>query len=168
LGSASFVAADGVAVGALAAVNSFGSPFLPGTRVFWAWADEIAGEFGGARPPADWRGPEGFPPDTKIGAAAAGANTTLALVATDAALTPSQARRLAVMAQDGLARALRPVHGPTDGDVVFALSTAPPADNDGPAYAPVYGDDPLALTRLGDLAAACVARAVARGVHLAA
>ena len=51
------------------------------------------------------------------------ANTTIACVATDAALTPAQARRVAIMAQDGLARAIRPIHAPFYGDVVFALST---------------------------------------------
>jgi L-aminopeptidase/D-esterase-like protein len=76
------------------------------------------------------------------------------VVATDAILTKAQAKRLAVMAQSGLSRAIYPVHSPLDGDVVFAASTArrPLAD----AY--------LALTRLGTIAANVVARAVARGV----
>ena len=52
-----------------------------------------------------------------------GANTTIGVVATDAVLTPADARRLAIMAQDGLARALRPVHTPFDGDTVFVLAT---------------------------------------------
>ena len=77
------------------------------------------------------------------------------MVATNSALTQPQAKRLSIMAQDGLARAIRPIHTPFDGDVVFALSTAgapPPADE-------------FALARLGSLAADCLARAVARGVH---
>ncbi|WP_308238011.1 P1 family peptidase [Phenylobacterium sp. J426] len=79
-------------------------------------------------------------------------------MATDAVLTPAQAKRLAVMAQDGLARAIRPVHAPFDGDIVFALSTGrrrleAPAD--------------LTVARLGALAADTLARAVARGVHAA-
>jgi L-aminopeptidase/D-esterase-like protein len=80
------------------------------------------------------------------------------VVATDAILTKAQAKRLAVMAQSGLSRAIYPVHSPLDGDVVFAASTArrPLAD----AY--------LALTRLGTIAANVVARAVARGVFEAA
>ena len=77
-------------------------------------------------------------------------------MATDAALTPAQARRVAIMAQDGLARAIRPVHAPFDGDVVFALSTGRR-----PLRAPIE----LTLTRLGALAADCLARAVARGVY---
>jgi L-aminopeptidase/D-esterase-like protein len=84
-----------------------------------------------------------------------GANTTIACVATDAILTPAQARRLAVMAQDGFARAIRPVHAPFDGDVVFALSTG---------RRPLGPDEVFTLTRLGAIAADVVARAVARGV----
>ena len=82
-------------------------------------------------------------------------NTTLAVVATDATLTPVQARRLAIMAQDGLARAIRPVHTPFDGDTVFAVSTAKHA----------LSDPAADITRLGLLAADCLARAVARGVY---
>ena len=86
-------------------------------------------------------------------------NTTIAVVATDAALTPAQARRLAIMAQDGLARAIRPVHTPFDGDVVFALSTsARPLPESGAE---------LALAALGSACADTLARAVARGVHAA-
>ena len=87
------------------------------------------------------------------------ANTTIACVATDAALTPAEAKRVAQMASAGLARAIRPVFAPFDGDVVFALSTA---QRETP--------EPRALTiaRLGALAADCLTRAVARGVHAAA
>ena len=82
-------------------------------------------------------------------------STTLAVVATDAALTKSQAKRFAVMAQDGLARALYPVHTPLDGDVVFAVSTG----------ARPLADPTLALSALGATAANVLARAVARGVY---
>jgi D-aminopeptidase len=85
---------------------------------------------------------------------AAPQNTNIAIVATDAALTKAQAKRVAVMAQDGLARALRPVHAAMDGDVVFAAAT-------GRAEGPV---DPIALTQIGAVAADCLARAVARAV----
>jgi L-aminopeptidase/D-esterase-like protein len=156
VGSASVVTADGFTVGALVAVNSFGSVVAPGGRAFWAAPYEIDGEFGGL-PLGDARaGPDDWglaKADPKMGA-----NTTIACVATDAVLTPAQARRLALMAQDGLARAIRPAHAPFDGDVVFALSTGrraltEPAD--------------FTLTRLGALAADCLARAVARGVFTA-
>ena len=82
-----------------------------------------------------------------------GANTTIAVVATDAALDKGGCRRLAIMAQDGLARAIRPVHTPFDGDTVFALATGA-----GPQV------EPAALTRLGHAAADCLARAVMRAV----
>ena len=71
------------------------------------------------------------------------------------ALTPAQAKRVAVMAQDGLARAIRPVHAPFDGDVVFALSTA---------RQPMPEAADYTVARLGALAADCLARAVARAV----
>ena len=83
-------------------------------------------------------------------------NTTIACVATDIALTPAQARRVAIMAQDGLARAIRPVHAPFDGDVVFALSTA---------RRPLPEAADFAVARIGALAADVLARAVARGVY---
>jgi len=86
---------------------------------------------------------------------APGESTTLAVVATDAGLTKTQAKRLAIMAQDGLARAVRPVHTPLDGDVVFAAATGavPLAD-------PIVG-----LAQLGAAAADVLARAVARAMY---
>ena len=156
-GSASIVTEDGLTVGAIVAVNSFGSVVAGDGRTFWAAPYEIDGEFGGLGPAGltaaadDW-GLAKLAPQIR-------ANTTIAAVATDVALTPAQARRLAVMAQDGLARAIRPVHTPFDGDVVFALSTA---------RKPLPAPEPLALARLGALAADCLARAIARAVHEAA
>lgn len=88
-----------------------------------------------------------------------GTNTTIGAVATDAPLTKAQAQKLAQMAQDGLARAIRPIHTPFDGDTLFALSTA------GPEQAAVA---PLDLAVLGTLAADCVVRAVRRAAGLAA
>ncbi|NBC19768.1 MAG: peptidase T4 [Alphaproteobacteria bacterium] len=152
-GTASIQSADGLGIGALVAVNCFGSVTLPGTDCFWAWPYEIAGEFGGRRPPPDYR----TDPDD-WGAAkfnpAAGMNTTIACLATNAALTASDAQRVADMALAGLARAIRPVFSPVDGDTVFVISTSGPAG----------GTDPLTLTRLGELAASTLARAIARGV----
>jgi L-aminopeptidase/D-esterase-like protein len=154
VGSASAVTADGFTIGALAAVNSFGSVLAPGGWAFWAAPYEIAGEFGGLplggirAGHEDWGLAKRDP--------RAGANTTLACVATDAILTPAQARRVAIMAQDGLARAIRPVHAPFDGDVVFALATG---------RRPLGGQEAFTLTRLGSAAADCLARAVARGVY---
>jgi len=157
LGSASVVGEQGFTVGAIVAVNSYGAALAPGGRAFWAAPYEIGAEFGGlgsaslAAAPDDWglaKGP----------AAAGRVNTTIACVATDAALTPAEAKRLAIMAQDGLARALRPAHTPFDGDVVFALATGKL-----PLAAPRLG----VVARLGSLAADCLARAIARGVYAA-
>jgi len=106
-------------------------------------------ELGGQRPPDKIGDLNEFPPSEPL------QNTTLAVVATDAALTREQALRVAIMAQDGLARAIRPVHAPMDGDTVFVLSTA----------ARPFEPNPADLTRLGSLAADCVARAVMRGVY---
>lgn len=157
LGSASFVTDDGLIVGALVAVNSFGSVRRPGSRAFWAAPFELDGEFGGAVANEPGGGVADWPPDTKIASAATRANTTIGVVAVNAALTQAGARRLAIMAQDGLARAIRPAHGPTDGDVIFTL-----------ALGPQPAEDPLALTRLGLIAADCVARAIARAIYEAA
>lgn len=154
LGTASEVTDDNMTVGAIAAVNARGSAVIPGSAAFWAWPFEQDGEFGGVAPPA------GAPADLSVdladdGGAPAGANTTLAIVATDAVLTKAQAKRVAVMAQSGFARALRPVHTPFDGDVVFALSTGQRELRD-----PVVD-----VAKLGVAAADCVARAIARGVY---
>jgi L-aminopeptidase/D-esterase-like protein len=145
----------GVTVAALVAVNSIGSVRHPGTRAFYAWPFEKAGEFGGARPWDDGA-PAPLSVDTLGATKTPGVRqaTTLVAVATDAALTVDQCKRLAIMSQDGLARAIRPVHTPYDGDVVFALSSG----RRGGAV------DALTLTLIGSAAADCVSRAISRGV----
>ena len=156
LGSASAQTEGGVTVGALAVVNAVGSATVGDGPWFWAAPFETANEFGG-------RGlPSAFTADMlrarlKGGPAAAfSENTTLVVVATDAVLTKPQAKRLAMIAHTGMARAIYPVHAPTDGDVVFAAATGKkPVD-------PQFG-----LTELGMVAANTVARAIARGVHSA-
>jgi L-aminopeptidase/D-esterase-like protein len=152
LGTASQRSERGHVIGAIAAVNSFGSPYLPGTKSFWAAPFEVDGEFGG-RPWPTLPVAQGFPPDTK--AAAVRQATTLVVLATDAPLLPTDLKRLAIMAQLGLGRAVRPAHGPTDGDVVFAISTASEEAKSSLAL----------VTELGTLAADVVARAIARGVY---
>jgi L-aminopeptidase/D-esterase-like protein len=153
LGSASARSADGLTVGALAAVNAVGSVVVGDGPWFWAAPFEIGGEFGGRGLP-DSLSPQILEPLMKN---AVRESTTLVAVATDAILTKSEAKRLAVMAHSGLARAIYPVHSPLDGDIVFAASTGrrPLAD-------PVRG-----LARLGALAANVAARAIARGVFAA-
>src|SRR5215475_7743464 len=118
IGSAS-ASVDGITVGALAAANAAGSMVVGDGPWFWAAPFEQGKEFGGRGFPS--RVPAGaLEPHTK---GAVRANTSLVVVATDAALTKSQAKRLAIMAQDGLAHAIFPVHTPIDGDLVFAAST---------------------------------------------
>jgi D-aminopeptidase len=151
LGSASATLTNGVTVGAIAAVNAVGSVVIGSGPHFWAAPYERGREFGG-------RGlPSPLPNDalTFHSKGQPGENTTLVVVATDAVLSKAQTRRLAVMAQDGLARAIRPVHTPLDGDIVFAAATGahPLAD-------PVH-----ALSELGALAADVVARAIARAIY---
>ena len=158
IGSASAVIDDALCVGALVVVNAVGSPLIPGTDVFWAFPFEQGGEFGGKRLIGPL--PEmalDLPQDGK-GRLAPGLNTTIAIVATDADLSAPELKRVAIMATDGLARALRPVHTPFDGDTLFALTTA---------KTPLRGDRLRELTRIGNLAADCVSRAIARAVYAA-
>jgi L-aminopeptidase/D-esterase-like protein len=158
VGSASIVTPDGLKVGALAAVNAYGSVRMPGARSFWAWPFEQDGEFGGARPP------EGYSLDlddwgaSKRPEVTPRSSTTIGCIACNVALSPPEAQRVAKIALSGLARAIRPVFLPFDGDVLFCLSTGEVAA-DGPR--------PMLLSRLGELAAGCLARSVARGVWLA-
>ena len=156
LGSASSVTPDGIKVGALAVVNAVGSVTVGDGPWFWAAPFEVDGEFGGLGLPPSFS-PDMLTLRMKGGAAAAqGENTTIAVVVTDAALTKPQAKRLAMIAQTGMARAIYPVHAPLDGDVVFAAATGErPVD-------PLVG-----LTELGMLAANTLARAIARGVFRA-
>jgi L-aminopeptidase/D-esterase-like protein len=160
LGSASFTSTDGICVGAIVAVNSFGSVIMPGSDAFWAWQFEQGGEAGGKRPPPDLvvQGDDWGLAKANPAAMLGRTNTTIACVATNVTLTPAQAKRVAQMASAGLARAIRPVFAPFDGDVVFALSTA---------QMPMPDLTPFALARIGALAADCLARAVMRGVYAA-
>ncbi len=158
LGSASSLTDDGFTVGALVAVNALGSPLMPGSDVFWSWPFEQAGEFGGRRPSGATEGDLDLPADMK-GPLRAGTNTTIAVVAVDADVSRVELKRIAVMASDGVARALRPAHTPFDGDLVFALSIA---------GRPVPEPRSRHLMRLGSIAADTLARAIARGVYEAA
>ncbi len=150
-GSASLMRDDGLAVGALVAVNAVGSVTVGKGPHFWAAPWEIGAEFGElGLPPAfndaTWM------PILKSGPAQ---NTTLAVVATNAALTKAELKRLAIMTHAGLARSIFPVHTPLDGDIVFALSVG-----DRQLENPVFD-----LAELGALAANTLARAVARGIY---
>lgn len=137
---------------ALAAVNAAGAPTIGDTHHYWAAPFEEDAEFGGYGYPHPWPEDAKFP-RTKAGQRVAGENTTLAIVITDIDLDAAAAKRIAVNAHDGFARALYPVHTPADGDLVFAAST-------GKIVA-----DAETLMDLGTLAANTVARAIARGVY---
>ncbi|MEY9781216.1 L-aminopeptidase/D-esterase-like protein [Sinorhizobium fredii] len=157
LGSASTILANGITVGALVAVNALGSATIGDTRHFWGAPFELDGEFGGLGMPSPWP-QDAAQPRLKFREAAAAANTTIAVIATDAVLSKAEAKRLAIAAHDGFSRALWPSHTPLDGDLVFALSTCASGKK-------------LLLEDFIDLsaaAAATMARAIARGVHDAA
>jgi D-aminopeptidase len=151
LGSASATTSSGFRVGALVVVNSVGRATRGKSLHFWAAPYEREAEFGGL----------GFGPNNIDDALTVRlksdtpSSTDLTVVATDAAFTTTQLKRIAIMAQDGYALALRPAHTPMDNDVVFAAATARAT------VAPDLRD----LTEIGMLAAECVARAVARAVY---
>ena len=154
LGSASTILDNGVSIGALAAVNSTGSVTVGRSRHFWAAPFEIGDEFGG----------HGYPQSVQaddrrieLKFRDKAANTTIAVIATDAVLTPAGAKRLAIAAHDGFARAIWPTHTPADGDLVFALAT-------GTSGKTLSHDDAIDLYAA---AGATMARAIARGVYAA-
>ncbi len=150
LGSASERLANGATIGALVVANPVGQVTAGDCPAFWAAPFEEGGEFGGGPLP---RAPAALPP-TKTNRRSA---TVIAVVATDLALTKPQAKRLAVMAHDGIARAVVPSHTPFDGDLVFAAATGRIAPEN-PAQD---------LIRAGHAAATCLARAIARAVYSA-
>ena len=154
IGSASAQTRGGLTVGAIAAANAAGSMTIGNSAHFWAAPFEQGKEFGRRGWPAT------IPSDalTFRSKGAPGENTTLAVVATDAKLTKAQAKRLAVMAQSGLSRAIYPVHTPLDGDVVFAAAMG----------AKPLPDPVFSLSELGMIAANVLSRAIARGIYEAA
>ncbi len=154
LGSASLRLPNGITVGALVAANPMGAVTTPGDRHFWAAPFEIGDEFGGM----------GSDPVSGLGRSLQSrkmtgiqerTNTTIAIVATDAALTKSECQRVAVMAHDGIGRACVPAHTPGDGDLVFAVATGGNADATGA----------MNLGMIGHASAVCLSRAIARGVY---
>ena len=150
LGSASAVTSTGFIVGAIVAVNALGSATLGAGPLFWATPYERNAEYGGLVWPAPLPADaltlrlKGTQPE----------NTTIGIVATDATMTKAGCKPLAVMGQDGFARALRPVHAALDGDTVFAAAT-------GQAREP----SPVEQVEIGMIAADCMARAIARAVY---
>ena len=150
LGSASAVLDSGITIGALVAVNAHGMPAPDEVAHLWAAPWEMDGEAGGLGPV-----PAGVDPHPSLsGGFDARKNTTIGIIATDAALDKAQCQRLAVAAHDGFARALVPSNTPFDGDLIFAVSTGARQLHNPPG-------DPVAL---GHAAATVMARAIARGV----
>lgn len=144
-GSASWVLPDGVTVGAAVAVNPVGCVTMGQGPEFWAAPFEQGAEFGGLG-----MGAADTVPVTKLAREA----TTIAIVATDAALSQAQLTRMAIAAHDGIARAIVPAHTPFDGDLVFAVSTGAGPERDA-----------ASLLEIGHAAACCLARGIARGVY---
>jgi L-aminopeptidase/D-esterase-like protein len=157
VGSASYVLEGGITVGALAAVNAFGSVVAPGGRAFWAGAFEEGDEFGSLGPPTA-KYDATIPLPRKPRAMGGSGNTTIAVVATDATLDKAGATRLAEAAQDGMARSLVPAHTPYDGDLVFAAATGRRPLGEAPVET---------MTAIGHAGALCLARAIARAVFAA-
>ncbi len=160
LGSASLVLPSGATVGALVAANPMGSVTTPGETHFWAAPFELNAEFGGLGP--DPRAGLGLDLSSRKSAlfgpkGGERANTTIAIVATDAALSKAQCKRMAVAAHDGIGRAVVPAHSPGDGDLVFSVSTGA-RDLPNP-----QGE----LALIGHAAALCLSRAIARATYLA-
>jgi L-aminopeptidase/D-esterase-like protein len=163
VGTASTVLDSGVVVGALVVVNSFGDVVDSATGL--PWTNFLAADLNLSPPP-----PAQIAAFAALVADAAGRdalNTTVAVVATDAALGPASCRRVAVAAHDGLARAIRPSHTPLDGDTVFAVAT-------GAVEVPASGKLPAAMSTeteltaaVGAVAADCLARAVLVAVSTA-
>jgi L-aminopeptidase/D-esterase-like protein len=157
LGSASAKLGSGITLGAIVAANPRGSPIIGKTRHFWAAPFEKGNEFGGLGLPSP------MPNDVDEivikfrESSSPAANTTIAIVATDAVLTKAQARTLAIAAHDGFVRAIWPTHLPTDGDLVFAVATG--AANRTP--------DIWEFEDLCARAGAVMARAIARGIYAA-
>ncbi len=168
LGSASLVMPDGVVIGALVVANPHGSVVVPGSRHFWAAPFEMNDEYGGLGM-AGTHDATRLPRNEKLRAYEAmqagsldnhtispeNMNTTIAVIATNAQLDKAQLKRLAVAAQDGMARAIVPSHTPFDGDLVFAVSTGERK----------LHDEALDSMNLGHAAAVCLSRAIARGVY---
>lgn len=154
LGCASLVLESGITVAALMAVNPNGSVVDPATGRPWEIGLERAGEFGDAG-----RRSVQLPAPPAGGPAR---NTTIGVVATDARLSKVQALKVAQMAHDGLARAIRPAHTMFDGDTVFCLATGRHPLPETPGF--FEGCQAQSLNEVGHAAADCTARAIIHAV----
>ena len=161
LGTASVDLGNGVIVGAIVAVNAGGSTVNPATGEFYAKYLELNGEFGPLKVP--FAQGTGTGEQLALAASEPVKNTTIAVVATNVKLTKAQAKKIAEMAQDGLARAIRPAHTMFDGDTVFALGTGL-LDLDTLKQQAAWGFTPANVNALGAAAADALARAIVRAM----
>jgi len=154
IGTASLILESGISVAALAAVNSFGSTIDPETGRFWEQRMEREDEFG-----LQGRRKIHLPAHSTHGL---GRHTTIAVIATDALLTKPQAQKIAQMAHDGMARAIRPAHTMFDGDTVFCLATGKNPIGDESASFSAVGA--IVINSIGNAAADCLARSIVHGI----
>jgi putative pantetheine hydrolase len=154
LGSASLVLDSGITVAAVVAVNPDGSVVNPADGRPWEIGREIDGEFG----PQGKRAVK-LPPKPVAGPIR---NTTIGVVATDAGLTKPQAQKVAQMAHDGMARAIRPAHTMFDGDTLFCLATG---RRELPATPGIFAvPKAQSLNEIGHAAADCMSRAIIHAI----
>lgn len=161
LGSASIQTSHCGIIGAIIAANPFGSVVDGRGQLYsQSLAKEFDGqlEFGPSRMATEPPAAHNILAGTKAAQAFPGGNTTIGVVACSADLTRDEALRVAIMAQDGLARAIRPIHTPFDGDALFVLATGTDKLSQDPA------ERALQLTIIGAEAADCVARSVGHAV----
>jgi len=149
LGSASETLPDGHIVGAIVAVNAVGDIYDPETGAIVVGARHPSG--------TGWLNPVSHPAAHQPNPFSGG-NTTIGIIATDTPLSKAGLAKVAQMAHDGYARAIRPVHTPFDGDTIFALSTA---DTE------VSGNEALLVSQVGALAARAMERAIVKAVKAA-
>ena len=154
LGSASFIIDSGITIAALVAVNSDGSVIDPATGRPWEIGLQIEGEFG-----RQGKRAVKLPPPSK---GAPVQNTTIAIIATDASLTKSQAQKVAQMGHDGMARAIRPAHTMFDGDTIFCMATGRHKLAETPGF--FHAPQAQSITDIGHAAANCMARAIIKAI----
>jgi L-aminopeptidase/D-esterase-like protein len=154
LGTASLILDSGITVAAMVAVNSMGSVIDPQTGRPWEIRLELQGEFGNQGKRA-----VKLPPPSEM---TPGQNTTIGLVGTDAILSKVQARKVAQMAHDGIARAIRPSHTMYDGDTIFCMATGKKKLPETPGF--FLSPQAQGINELGHAAADCTSRAIIRGV----
>jgi len=157
VGTASTTLPSGVTVGAIVVVNCAGNVVDPATGL--PWMADLIHELGLTAPPADE-----VAAFAALDSESSPLNTTIAVVSTDAALSPMGCRRVAVAAQDGLARTIRPAHTPLDGDTVFALATGAVEVEPSPDTPAAMLPETALVTAVGTAAADCLARAVLTAV----